>query len=174
MIEFITERIKELRQTRKISQKQLGDMLGVSDRAVSKWETGLAKPTTENMVRLAKIFDVPLEYFLVSDKTVGKAPDRERPSGMESIRELYKIGRGPSSSHTIGPERACIAFRERTPDADRYEVTLFGSLAKTGRGHGTDVVIEKTLAPKKCTVEFNCHDSELPHPNTMELVAYKD
>ena len=51
---------------------------------------------------------------------------------MESIRELYKTGRGPSSSHTMGPERACIAFKARVPEADAFHVTLYGSLAKTG------------------------------------------
>ena len=58
---------------------------------------------------------------------------------MKSLRELYTVGRGPSSSHTIGPTRACCLFREEHPDADRYEVALFGSLALTGRGHLTDV-----------------------------------
>ena len=93
---------------------------------------------------------------------------------MESIRELYKIGRGPSSSHTIGPERACLAFRERTPGADAYRVRLYGSLAKTGRGHGTDVVVEKTLSPIPCTVELDCETPVVGHPNTMDLFAYRD
>jgi len=92
---------------------------------------------------------------------------------MESLKELYKIGRGPSSSHTIGPERACLAFKEKYPDADTYRVVLFGSLAKTGSGHGTDAVIQKTLAPVSCTVEWNL-TAEVPHPNTMDLYAYKD
>ena len=67
---------------------------------------------------------------------------------MKSLRELYKIGRGPSSSHTMGPERACLYFSERTPDADCYKVILYGSLAKTGKGHCTDKAIEITLSPK--------------------------
>ena len=54
---------------------------------------------------------------------------------MQSIRTLYKVGKGPSSSHTMGPERAAKLFREMTPEADRYEVILYGSLAKTGVGH---------------------------------------
>ena len=94
-------------------------------------------------------------------------------SGMESLRELYKIGRGPSSSHTIGPERACLAFRARTPDADGYVAKLYGSLAKTGKGHCTDKVIIKTLAPTPCEVEFDCESTDLPHPNTMDLIAYR-
>ena len=59
---------------------------------------------------------------------------------MKSLRELYSVGRGPSSSHTIGPWRACRLFRSEHPDADRYEVTLFGSLALTGRGHLIDLI----------------------------------
>ena len=93
---------------------------------------------------------------------------------MESIKELYKIGRGPSSSHTIGPERACIVFKEKNKYATDFKVILYGSLAKTGKGHGTDEVIKKTLAPCDCKVEFNCSDTEIPHPNTMDIIAYKD
>ena len=66
---------------------------------------------------------------------------------MQSIRTLYKVGKGPSSSHTMGPERAAKYFRAKTPDADRYEVILYGSLAKTGIGHGTDRVLVDTFAP---------------------------
>ena len=94
--------------------------------------------------------------------------------GMESLRELYKIGRGPSSSHTIGPEKACLVFSDKYPDADSYKVVLYGSLAKTGKGHGTDRVIEKTFAPKKVEVTFNYVEQNLPHPNTLDISAVKD
>ena len=60
---------------------------------------------------------------------------------MESLKELYKIGTGPSSSHTMGPKKAAEAFVKRASDADRYKVTLYGSLAATGKGHMTDVAI---------------------------------
>ena len=90
---------------------------------------------------------------------------------MESIKELYKIGRGPSSSHTIGPERACRIFKAQNPGATAFRVILYGSLAKTGRGHGTDAVIRKTFAPLDCTVDFDDSDIPLPHPNTMDLIA---
>jgi len=93
-------------------------------------------------------------------------------SGMESLMELYKTGRGPSSSHTMGPEKACRLFRARNPYADRFHVILYGSLSKTGKGHGTDCVIEKTLAPIPCTVEFSASEEPIPHPNTMDLIAY--
>ena len=92
---------------------------------------------------------------------------------MESLRALYRVGRGPSSSHTMGPESACRVAAARFPDADRYEVTLYGSLAKTGRGHGTDRVIETTLAPLPVNVRFDSETADLPHPNTLDLVAYR-
>ena len=92
--------------------------------------------------------------------------------GMESLRELYKIGSGPSSSHTMGPEKAAKLFKERFYGlADSFRVILYGSLAKTGKGHCTDTVIEKTLAPFGCEIVFNDTETELPHPNTMELFA---
>ena len=94
--------------------------------------------------------------------------------GMESLRQLYKIGRGPSSSHTMGPEKAVKLFREKNRNADSFRAVLFGSLADTGKGHGTDTVIEKTFSPFPCEIEFNFVNRELPHPNTMELYAYKD
>ena len=93
--------------------------------------------------------------------------------GMESLTELYKIGRGPSSSHTIGPEKACFIFKERNEDADRFKAILYGSLAKTGKGHCTDEVIRKTFYPYDCEVEFNYISDDMPHPNTMELISYK-
>lgn len=91
---------------------------------------------------------------------------------MKSLTELYKIGRGPSSSHTMGPEKACKLFRDKNPTADRFEVILYGSLAKTGVGHGTDRIIKETLGPEPCEVTFNYEDIPLPHPNTMDLFAY--
>ncbi len=88
---------------------------------------------------------------------------------MRSLRELYRIGKGPSSSHTIGPERACRLFLEENPTADFFCARLYGSLAKTGKGHGTDSVIKSVLGNVR--VEYDM-EKECPHPNTMELVAY--
>ena len=94
---------------------------------------------------------------------------------MQSIRTLYKVGKGPSSSHTMGPERAAKLFREMTPEADRYEVILYGSLAKTGIGHGTDRVLVDTLAPYPAKIVFASIDpGNMKHPNTLDLIAYKD
>ena len=61
---------------------------------------------------------------------------------MKSLKELYRIGKGPSSSHTIGPERACKIFLAENPGAESFKAVLYGSLAKTGVGHGTDGVVK--------------------------------
>ena len=102
------------------------------------------------------------------DREQANAP---RLPGMESLTELYKIGCGPSSSHTIGPERACLLFQKQYPSADAFRVVLYGSLAKTGRGHGTDSIIRKTLFPRPCEIRFDEETSDIPHPNTMDLCA---
>ena len=97
-----------------------------------------------------------------------------RLPGMESLTELYKVGSGPSSSHTIGPERACLLMRKKYPNADAFAVTLYGSLAKTGKGHGTDTIIQKTFAPLPCNIDWDAENEEIPHPNTMDLTALCD
>ena len=66
---------------------------------------------------------------------------------MKSLRSLFRIGLGPSSSHTKGPNRAAKQFAERCPNPDSYRVTLYGSLAATGEGHMTDKAIIKVLEP---------------------------
>ena len=93
---------------------------------------------------------------------------------MKSIREIYKIGKGPSSSHTMGPERAARLFREENPQADSFQVILYGSLSKTGVGHGTDRVLRETLAPLPAEIIFS--EEVLPgnHPNTLDFIARKD
>ena len=90
---------------------------------------------------------------------------------MHSLRELYRIGKGPSSSHTIGPERACKLFLSENPQATSFVVRLYGSLAKTGEGHGTDEVIRSILPNVR--LEFDMQ-TECPHPNTMDLFAYEN
>ena len=92
---------------------------------------------------------------------------------MKSLKELYKTGRGPSSSHTMGPDKACRYFKTVAEGADFFEVTLFGSLAATGKGHLTDTAIKEALAPVKTEVAFDCSVKDLPHPNTMILKAYR-
>lgn len=167
------KKLTKLRKENKITQQKLGECLGVSNRAVSKWETGLAMPSTENMQKLAKIFDVPIDHlFNIGGELEEK--NNTPPTGMKSLSDLYRVGRGPSSSHTMGPERACKMFVEKHPNADRFKVILYGSLAKTGIGHGTDRIIKSTLAPIHCDLIFNTTDLNLSHPNTLDLIAYKN
>ena len=89
---------------------------------------------------------------------------------MKSLKELYRIGSGPSSSHTIGPENACKLFLKENPDADSFTAVLYGSLAKTGEGHGTNRIIADVL-PNVC-IQYDV-ETVTPHPNTMDLTAYK-
>lgn len=90
---------------------------------------------------------------------------------MKSLKELYRIGPGPSSSHTLGPQRASLIFKSRYPNAHHYEVELYGSLSLTGKGHLTDYIIVETMKPKECRVFFKVKE-ELKHPNTMKLLAF--
>lgn len=92
---------------------------------------------------------------------------------MESIRQLYKIGNGPSSSHTMGPMKAAAGFAEATPGAARYEVTLYGSLAATGKGHMTDAAILGVLEPLAPVELVWKPDEVLPfHTNGMCFKAF--
>ena len=92
---------------------------------------------------------------------------------MESLRELYKIGVGPSSSHTMGPQRIAKHILKLYPEASRFHVDLYGSLSLTGKGHLTDYIIEKTFAPKP--VSFSFRSDSLPfHPNGMIVHIYDD
>lgn len=94
---------------------------------------------------------------------------------MESLRELYRIGRGPSSSHTMGPSHAAALFKKEYPQADRFRAALYGSLAKTGKGHLTDVAIVDAFAPLPAEIlwETATPEDSLPHPNTMDLEAFQ-
>lgn len=93
---------------------------------------------------------------------------------MKSIRDIYKIGKGPSSSHTMGPAKAMGIFVKENPDADTYEVILYGSLSDTGKGHGTDVAIESMCKEKPVSIVFDSKNRDLPHENTMDIFAVKD
>ena len=89
---------------------------------------------------------------------------------MKSIRDIYKIGKGPSSSHTMGPAKAMSIYVSEHPDADSYRVVLFGSLADTGKGHGTDKAID-AATDKAVEILFNTTDRDLPHENTMDIYS---
>ena len=90
---------------------------------------------------------------------------------MKSITSVYKIGNGPSSSHTVGPYRAALLMGERYPEADAWQVTLYGSLAFTGEGHGTEKAIRTALPGAE--ILFDPDAKELPHPNTMRFRAFR-
>jgi len=90
---------------------------------------------------------------------------------MESIRELFRIGAGPSSSHTMAPKKAAAIFAERYPDALKYRVTLYASLAATGRGHLTDVAIKDVLGDKLAEIVWKPAQSLPEHPNGMYFEA---
>ena len=91
---------------------------------------------------------------------------------MDSIRQIYKIGYGPSSSHTMGPGYAAEKFLNKNKTAERFEVELFGSLALTGKGHMTDEIIERILGKHKTKVVFNYSKTFDYHANAMEFRAY--
>lgn len=94
---------------------------------------------------------------------------------MRSLTELYKIGSGPSSSHTMGPEKAARIFKSENEGAEQFKALIYGSLAKTGKGHMTDKAIINALSPVPTEIEFVPHaDFILPHPNTMDFFAFKD
>ncbi|MBR0075092.1 MAG: L-serine ammonia-lyase, iron-sulfur-dependent, subunit alpha, partial [Synergistaceae bacterium] len=91
---------------------------------------------------------------------------------MRSIKSVYKIGNGPSSSHTVAPYRAAQVFKAMYPDADFYQVTLYGSLAFTGEGHGTGKAIKSGLP--NAEIIYDRTTSDIPHPNTMLFQAFRD
>lgn len=90
---------------------------------------------------------------------------------MDSLKELFKIGCGPSSSHTMGPERAAKKFKAETEGANLYIVELYGSLAATGKGHLTDWIIEETLKPTKTEIVWMPEYIHEYHTNGMKFIA---
>ena len=92
---------------------------------------------------------------------------------LQSIFEVYAVGAGPSSTHSIGPQRAARRFAGALPAPPaRIRVTLYGSLAATGRGHWTDRTLVRTLEPIRTEVVFDAKTADLPHPNTMKFEAF--
>lgn len=90
---------------------------------------------------------------------------------MESIRELYRIGHGSSSSHTMGPRFAAERFKDENPNAASFRVSLYGSLASTGKGHLTDVAISDVLSPKKTEIVWKPEIVLSFHTNGMKFEA---
>jgi L-serine dehydratase len=93
---------------------------------------------------------------------------------MESIRKIYKTGLGPSSSHTMGPRFAAEKFRLKNEPATVIRITLYGSLAATGKGHLTDKVLRESFPEDKVKIIWE-KDTVLPqHPNGMKFEALDD
>ena len=90
---------------------------------------------------------------------------------MESLKELYKAGNGPSSSHTMGPQRAAEQFKNKYPEAASFKAHLYGSLAAIGERHLTDYIIKKTLEPKHVEIIWREDIVKPYHPNGMMLEA---
>lgn len=90
---------------------------------------------------------------------------------MITLRELYRIGHGPSSSHTMGPRHAALIFRDRYPEATHFDVTLYGSLAATGKGHMTDQAILHVLGAERTAIAWEPHTFLPFHPNGMAFRA---
>lgn len=89
---------------------------------------------------------------------------------MKSLKELFRIGNGPSSSHTMGPKHAAELFLEKNPKSSSFSVSLYGSLAATGRGHLTDVAILDVLESQAPTTIHWFPKTFLPfHPNAMKF-----
>ena len=93
---------------------------------------------------------------------------------MQSLRSFYCIGHGPSSSHTMGPFNAGTIFKKRFPDASLYRVTLFGSLAATGRGHLTDDALHQALASAGVEILFRPDITKPFHSNGMFFEAFNE
>ncbi len=93
---------------------------------------------------------------------------------METIRKIYKTGLGPSSSHTMGPRFAAEKFRAKNDAATHIHITLYGSLAATGKGHLTDKVLRESFPEDKVKISWE-KDTVLPqHPNGMKFEAFDD
>lgn len=90
---------------------------------------------------------------------------------MKSVKYIYKIGKGPSSSHTMGPFKAVRHYAENHEEADRLHVTLYGSLAATGKGHLTDVAIMDAFSGGDVEIEWRPQENLQVHPNGMKISA---
>ncbi len=91
---------------------------------------------------------------------------------MKSLTNLYRIGAGPSSSHTMGPEKICTRFLAENEGANSFTVTLYGSLASTGKGHGTDRICKQVLGADRTEIIFDTVTQDIPFPNTMDVCAH--
>ena len=89
--------------------------------------------------------------------------------GMKSIKDIYKIGKGPSSSHTMGPFKSVRHYVNHHTEAKELHVTLYGSLAATGKGHLTDWACEDAFRDGKVHIEWQPKENLPMHPNGMKV-----
>lgn len=171
----IGEKIKKYREASGITQSELGVKLNVSNRAVSKWENGESYPSIELLKPISEILNVSIKELLSEKNDLTKSDFTYEPCRkMFSLKKLYTVTRGPSSSHTIGPERAAKLFKERHPEADKFKVILYASLGKFGRVYSVDSLIRNVFLPVSTEVVFDLDTENLPHPNTMKFISFKD
>jgi L-serine dehydratase len=97
---------------------------------------------------------------------------KKREGKMDSLKNLYKIGFGPSSSHTMGPSNAALRFKEENNQAYKIVIILYGSLAATGKGHLTDKAIMEIIKPMECEIIWKDNEFLPQHPNGLKLQAY--
>lgn len=91
---------------------------------------------------------------------------------MKSIKEIYKVGPGPSSTHTLAVERACLLYQKHFPKANSFKVTLFKSLALTAEGHHTKEIITKSFFPKNVEIVLNSNDWKHDYATALEILGY--
>ena len=91
---------------------------------------------------------------------------------MKSIKEIYKVGPRPSSTHTLAAERACLLYKEHFPKAESFLVNLFKSLALTAEGHHTKEIVTTSFKPKNVEIILNQNDWKYPYATALEIVGY--
>ncbi len=171
----IGEIIKKHREKHSITQSELGRLLNVSNRAVSKWENGESYPSIELLKPISETLNVGIKELLGERAEIDKDEFNFSPCNkMQSLKNFYTVARGPSSSHTTGPERAAKLFRARHPQADKFQVVMYGSLGKSGRIFSTDSLIRNVFLPVSTEIIFDLDTENLPHPNTMKFTSFKD
>ncbi len=167
--EQIGQQIYELRKKYGMTQGELASKIGITNRAVSKWENGISAPSIDTLYKICNCFRISTDYFILDETDNQIKKSRQ----MQSLRQLYKVGSGPSSIHTMGPEKICTIYKEMFSEADKFKVVLYGSLAHTGIGRGTAEVIQKAFYPAESNVLLDGIKIKTPHPDAMELFAYE-
>ncbi len=125
---------------------------------------------TEKNSLLKKFFLFFLHCRAKRDIIIVQVQKRGYQAVMKSLKELYQIGSGPSSSHTMAPEKIAKVFKKEYPEAE-FKVHLYGSLAYTGKGHGTDTVLKKVLG-ENAEIIFDYDKTDIPHPNTLDTEVF--